>query len=83
MSSFSMVGLSFSPKPAFITQPEMAKQLQQQKWQAIAEANPDVVVTANPGCLAWLTQAAEENKSPIPIIHIARFIAERCHNLQA
>ena len=66
-----------------ITQPEMAKKLQQQKWQAIQKANPDLVVTANPGCLAWLTQAAEENKSPIPIIHIARFIAERCHNLQA
>jgi Fe-S oxidoreductase len=66
-----------------ITQPEMAKKLQQQKWQAIQDAGPDVVVTANPGCLAWLTQAAQEQNSPINVVHIARFIAERCHNLQA
>jgi glycolate oxidase iron-sulfur subunit len=64
-----------------ITQPTLAKQLQQQKWQAIERANPDVVVTANPGCLAWLTQAADEANSPIKVVHIARFIAERCHNL--
>jgi glycolate oxidase iron-sulfur subunit len=66
-----------------ITQPKLAKQLQAKKWQAIAKANPQTVVTGNPGCLAWLTQAAEENNSPIKVVHIARFIAERCHNLQA
>lgn len=66
-----------------ITQPEMAKTLQQQKWASIERANPQAVVTANPGCLAWLTQAAQEQNSPIKVVHIARFIAERCHNLQA
>ena len=61
-----------------ITQPGFAKELQARKWQAISKANPDVVVTANPGCLAWLTNAAEEKQSPMKVVHIARFIAERC-----
>jgi len=62
-----------------ITQPRMAKKLQQQKWAEIEKADPQAVVTANPGCLAWLTQAAEERNSPIRVVHIARFIAERCN----
>lgn len=66
-----------------ITQPTMAKILQQQKWESIEKANPQAVVTANPGCLAWLTQAGEDRNSPIRVVHIARFIAERCHNKQA
>lgn len=66
-----------------ITQPQLARQLLDKKWQAIEQARSDVVVTANPGCLAWLSQAAQDHQSPIKVVHIARFIAERCHNLQA
>ena len=66
-----------------ITQPSMAKELLDRKWRAIHDANPQVVVTTNPGCLAWLSQAAREKNSDIRVVHLARFIAERCHNLQA
>lgn len=61
-----------------IMQPGLARQLLDRKWASIERAKPQVVVTGNPGCLAWLTQAAEEHKSEIRVVHIARFIAERC-----
>ncbi|MEO7453472.1 MAG: (Fe-S)-binding protein [Fimbriimonadales bacterium] len=66
-----------------ITQPEMARILLDQKWRAIEAAGVQTVVTGNPGCLAWISQAARENNSPIRVVHTARFIAERCHNKQA
>lgn len=60
-----------------ITQPEMARILLEKKWRAIEEAQVEAVVTGNPGCLAWLSQAARETNSPIKVVHIARFVAER------
>lgn len=57
-----------------IVQPKMARALLERKWGAIEESGAEVVVTGNPGCLAWLRQAAEERRSPIRILHTAEVL---------
>lgn len=52
-----------------ILQPDLARSLLERKWQAIEESAAEVVVAGNPGCIAWLRQAAEERKSPIRVLH--------------
>lgn len=52
-----------------ILQPDLARSLLERKWQAIEESGAQVVVAGNPGCIAWLRQAAEEHKSPIRVLH--------------
>lgn len=50
-------------------QPQMARALLERKWDAVEDSGADVVVAGNPGCIAWLRQAAEERKSPIRVLH--------------
>jgi glycolate oxidase iron-sulfur subunit len=52
-----------------ILQPSLARSLLERKWQAIEESGAEVVVAGNPGCIAWLRQAAEERNSPIRVLH--------------
>ncbi len=59
-----------------LTQPKLARELLERKWKFIEAANPDVIATGNPGCLAWIAQAAEEKKSKIRVAHTAVVLAE-------
>lgn len=59
-----------------LTQPKLARELLERKWRSIEHANPDIVATGNPGCLAWIRQAAKERNSPIQVEHTAVVLAE-------
>jgi len=52
-----------------IQQPVMARKLLDRKWQNILETGASVVATGNPGCLAWIQQAAEEQGKTIHVMH--------------
>lgn len=58
-----------------LTQPKLARTLLTQKWEQIKKTGVDAVVTGNPGCLAWIQQAADEENSKIRVVHTARFLA--------
>lgn len=59
-----------------LTQPKLARELLERKWKFIEEAKPDVIATGNPGCLAWIAQAAKERGSAIQVKHTAVVLAE-------
>ena len=57
-----------------LTHPAVAEELQQQKVARILEARPDVVVSANPGCILQIAAGLRESGSAVPIVHLARFL---------
>lgn len=57
-----------------LTHPEIATDLQRQKVQAILRARPDVVVSANPGCILQLAAGLREAGSAVPVVHLMRFL---------
>lgn len=57
-----------------VTQPDMARRLRDRKWANIEATGVDAVVMGNPGCHAWLAQAAREAKSPIRVFHTAEVV---------
>lgn len=57
-----------------LTQPEVADELQRQKVVAILAAKPDVVVSANPGCILQLRAGLRAADSRVPVVHLMRFL---------
>lgn len=57
-----------------LTHPEVAGELQRQKVAAILAAAPDVVVSANPGCILQLRAGFAEAGSTVPVVHLMRFL---------
>jgi len=57
-----------------LTHPEVATELQRQKVQAILSARPDIVVSANPGCILQLVAGLREAGSVVPVVHLMRFL---------
>lgn len=57
-----------------LTHPEVATELQRQKVLAILGARPDVVVSANPGCILQLVAGLREAGSDVPVFHLMRFL---------
>ena len=57
-----------------LTHPEVATELQRQKVGAILDARPDVVVSANPGCILQLVAGLREAGSTVPVVHLMRFL---------
>ncbi len=57
-----------------LTQPKMARELLERKWANIEATGCDVVALANPGCHAWIAQAAREKQSQIRVRHIAEVL---------
>ena len=57
-----------------LTHPEVATELQRQKIRAIQDARPDVVVSANPGCILRLVAGLREAGSDLPVVHLMRFL---------
>ncbi|MGH2499223.1 MAG: (Fe-S)-binding protein, partial [Candidatus Limnocylindria bacterium] len=57
-----------------ITHPAVADELQRQKVAAILAARPDVVVSANPGCLLQLRAGLAAEGARVPVVHLMRFL---------
>jgi glycolate oxidase iron-sulfur subunit len=57
-----------------LTHPEISAELQRQKVARILEAKPDLVVSANPGCILQVASGLEAAGSDVPVAHLARFL---------
>jgi glycolate oxidase iron-sulfur subunit len=57
-----------------VTQPDISRELQRQKVAAIVAARPDVVVSANPGCILQFVAGLRAAGSSVPVVHIMRFL---------
>jgi glycolate oxidase iron-sulfur subunit len=63
-----------------LTQPEMARQLQERKVAHIRETGAEAVVTANPGCIIQIVQGLEAVGAPVRVLHIAELLDESYQN---
>ncbi len=59
-----------------LAQPQIARVLQEQKVARILDARPDLVVSANPGCMLQVAAGLRTAGSPVPVVHILRFLAD-------
>ena len=66
-----------------ITHPEVAGELQRQKVAAILAARPDIVVSANPGCILQLAADLRAAGSDVPVVHLMRFLDDPSASLGA
>jgi len=57
-----------------LTQPAISQELQRQKIAAILAARPDIVVSANPGCILQIAAGLREAGSRVPVVHVLRFL---------
>ncbi len=57
-----------------LTQPDISQELQRQKVAAILAARPDVIVSANPGCILQMVAGLRAAGSTVPVVHIMRFL---------
>ncbi len=52
-----------------VIQPEMARTLVERKYSNIEATGASVVATGNPGCHAWIAQAAREKGHGVQVLH--------------
>src|SRR5437762_9622963 len=57
-----------------LTHPDISMELQRQKVERILEARPDVVVSANPGCILQVAAGLRRAGSEVPVVHLMRFL---------
>lgn len=57
-----------------ITHPDISAELQRQKVARVLAARPDVVVSANPGCMLQLQAGLRAAHSSVPVVHLMRFL---------
>ena len=57
-----------------LTQPTLARRLLDRKWKAVEATGSRIVVLGNPGCHAWLAQAARERGDRITVVHTAEML---------
>jgi glycolate oxidase iron-sulfur subunit len=57
-----------------VTQPKLARQLLERKWKHIESTGATVVATGNPGCHAWIEQAAREHGRIVRVVHTAELL---------
>jgi glycolate dehydrogenase iron-sulfur subunit len=57
-----------------LTHPDISRTLQQDKAARILEARPDVVVSANPGCMLQVAAGLRDAGSAVKVVHLARFL---------
>jgi glycolate oxidase iron-sulfur subunit len=66
-----------------LTHPEVATELQRQKVAAILAARPDIVVSANPGCILQVAAGLRAAGSDLPVVHLMRFLDDPSASLGA
>jgi glycolate oxidase iron-sulfur subunit len=59
-----------------VTNPVQSRQLQQRKLDHALKVGPDVIVTANPGCLLQLKSGLAERGSQVKVQHLAEVLDE-------
>lgn len=59
-----------------LVEPGMSAELRKMKADQFAEAKPDIVVTANPGCQLQYTSAVAEAKLKTRVMHLAEYLDE-------
>ena len=52
-----------------VTQPAMARELLERKYANISSTGASIVATGNPGCHAWIAQAAREHGQQVRVVH--------------
>jgi glycolate oxidase iron-sulfur subunit len=57
-----------------VTQPVLARSLLERKWRNVEATGASVVATGNPGCHAWISQAAEEHGQKVEVLHTAELL---------
>jgi len=57
-----------------VTQPKLARQLLERKWKHIESTGASIVATGNPGCHAWIEQAAREHGRTVRVVHTAELL---------
>jgi glycolate oxidase iron-sulfur subunit len=57
-----------------LTHPEVSRELQQDKVRKILDASPDVIVSANPGCMLQIAAGLRSAGSNARVMHLARFL---------
>jgi glycolate dehydrogenase iron-sulfur subunit len=57
-----------------LTHPEVSRELQRDKVRKILEASPDVVVSANPGCMLQIAAGLRSAGAGTRVMHLARFV---------
>ncbi len=57
-----------------VTQPDMANRLQARKIARVVEVNPQIVVTANPGCALQLENGLRKDGRAIAVRHIVELL---------
>jgi glycolate oxidase iron-sulfur subunit len=57
-----------------LTHPEISRELQQDKVRKILDASPDVIVSANPGCILQIAAGLRAAGSTAGVMHLARFL---------
>lgn len=57
--------------------PEISVAMGNDKIDALTASKADIIVSGDPGCMMHLATLAERRSNPVPIVHIAQFIADR------
>jgi glycolate oxidase iron-sulfur subunit len=57
-----------------LTQPRLARQLLDRKWSNVENTTAEIIVTGNPGCHAWIAQAATEHGGQRKVFHTAEIL---------
>ena len=57
-----------------LTHPDVSMELQRDKVGRILDARPDLVVSANPGCILQLAAGLRRAGSDVPVVHLMRFL---------
>lgn len=57
-----------------LLQPKMARKLLDRKWKNIEQTGARLVVLGNPGCQAWIAQAALEKGGAVRVMHLAEVL---------
>ena len=57
-----------------LTNPVQSRQLQQRKLDNALAADPQIIVTANPGCLLQLRAGLSERNSRVKVLHLAELL---------
>jgi glycolate oxidase iron-sulfur subunit len=57
-----------------VLQPEMARKLVERKYANVALTGASIVATGNPGCHAWIAQAAREHGEKVRVLHTVELL---------
>jgi glycolate oxidase iron-sulfur subunit len=57
-----------------VTQPASARTMLDRKWKNVEATGASIVATGNPGCHAWIAQAAREKGRRVEVLHTAELL---------